>query len=125
VELRAWSLKSLGRAVARSIATGAADFFTAVHSVQALLTPPEVIAAIHGNTRVPYAKLDALVALVRELVHERGYAKAKTIQTFLDAGYGKEQVMEILLGIALKTISNYLDHISPTPLDHKPTNDSK
>ena len=25
--------------------------------------------------------------------------------------------MELLLGIALKTISNYLDHISPTPLD--------
>jgi hypothetical protein len=25
--------------------------------------------------------------------------------------------MELLLGVALKTISNYLDHISPTPLD--------
>jgi hypothetical protein len=25
--------------------------------------------------------------------------------------------MELLLGAALKTISNYLDHISPTPLD--------
>jgi hypothetical protein len=25
--------------------------------------------------------------------------------------------MELLLGIALKTVSNYLDHISPTPLD--------
>ena len=95
------------------------NYCATTHSAiaKALLTPPEVIAAIHGNTRVPYAKLDALVALVRELVHERGYAKAKTIQTFLDAGYGKEQVMEILLGIALKTISNYLDHISPTPLD--------
>jgi hypothetical protein len=25
--------------------------------------------------------------------------------------------MELLLGVALKTISNYLDHISPSPLD--------
>jgi hypothetical protein len=25
--------------------------------------------------------------------------------------------MEVLLGVALKTISNYLDHISTTPLD--------
>jgi hypothetical protein len=25
--------------------------------------------------------------------------------------------MELLLGIALKTISNYLDHISPAPVD--------
>jgi hypothetical protein len=82
-----------------------------------LLTPPEVIAAVHDNTPVPDAKLNALVSLVRELVRERGYTKAKTIQKFLAAGYTKEQVMEILLGIALKTISNYLDHISPTPLD--------
>ena len=82
-----------------------------------LLTPPEVIAAVHDNTPVPDAKLNALVSLVREPVRERGYTKAKTIQKFLAAGYTKEQVMEILLGIALKTISNYLDHISPTPLD--------
>jgi len=25
--------------------------------------------------------------------------------------------MEVLLGVALKTISNYLDHLNPTPLD--------
>jgi hypothetical protein len=59
------------------------------------------------------------VTLVRELVRERGYAKEKTIRKFLTAGYKKEQVMELLLGIALKTISNYLEHISPTPFDHR------
>jgi hypothetical protein len=57
------------------------------------------------------------VTLVRELVRERGYAKDKTIQKFLAAGYKKDQVMELLLGTALKTISNYLDHISPVPVD--------
>jgi hypothetical protein len=54
---------------------------------------------------------------VKELVHDRGYAKCETIQNFIAAGYKKEQVMELLLGIALKTVSNYLDHISPVPLD--------
>jgi hypothetical protein len=62
---------------------------------------------------------------VKELVRERGYAKEKTIQKFIAAGYKKEQVMELLLGIALKTISNYLDHISPTPLDHALAGESK
>ena len=90
-----------------------------------LHTPAEVVAAIHNNTPVPDAKLNALVTLVRELVRERGHAKEKTIQKFLAAGYKKEQVMELLLGIALKTISNYLDHISPTPLDHAFTGESK
>ena len=83
----------------------------------ALHTSPEVVAALRDNTPVPDAELNALVTLVKELVRERGYAKDKTIQKFLAAGYKKEQVMELLLGIALKAISNCLDHISPTPLD--------
>jgi AhpD family alkylhydroperoxidase len=96
------------------------NYCAAAHSQIAkslLHTPAEVIAAVQNNTPVPDAKLNALVALVRELVRERGHAKEKTVQKFLAAGYRKEQVMELLLGIALKTISNYLDHISPTPFD--------
>lgn len=90
-----------------------------------LHTPAEVLEAVHNNTPIPDAKLNALVTLVRELVRERGYAKERTIQNFLAAGYKKDQVMELLLGIALKTISNYLDHISPTPLDLALSSESK
>jgi uncharacterized peroxidase-related enzyme len=96
------------------------NYCVAAHSTLAkgaLHTPAEVVAAVRDGTPVPDAKLNALVTLVKELVRERGYAKDKTIQKFLAAGYKKEQVMELLLGIALKTISNCLDHISPTPLD--------
>jgi hypothetical protein len=31
--------------------------------------------------------------------------------------YAKAHVMEILLGVALKTIATYLDHISPAVID--------
>lgn len=104
------------------------NYCAATHSqiAKALLrTPAEVIAAVRNDAPVPDARLNALVNLVKELVRERGYAKEKTIQKFLAAGYRKEQVMELLLGIALKTISNYLDHISPTPLDHALAGESK
>jgi AhpD family alkylhydroperoxidase len=104
------------------------NYCAAAHSqiAKALLrTPAEVIAAVQNNTPVPDAKLNALVNLVKELVRERGYAKEKSIQKFLAAGYKKEQVMELLLGIALKTISNYLDHISPTPLDRTLAGETK
>jgi uncharacterized peroxidase-related enzyme len=96
------------------------NYCAAAHSTiakGALHTPAEVVTAVRDNTPVPDAKLNALVTLERELVRERGYAKDKTIQKFLAAGYKKEQVMELLLGIALKTISNCVDHISPVPLD--------
>jgi uncharacterized peroxidase-related enzyme len=96
------------------------DYCVAAHSAiakGALHTPEEVIAAIRNNTPVPDAKLNALIALVKEIVRQRGYASDETIQRFIAAGYRKEQIMELLIGIALKTISNYLDHISPAPID--------
>jgi uncharacterized peroxidase-related enzyme len=96
------------------------NYCTAAHSTvakAALHTPAEVVAAIRNNTTVPDKKLNALVTLVKELVRERGYAKDETIENFIAAGYTREQVMELLLGIALKTMSNYLDHISPAPVD--------
>ena len=82
-----------------------------------LRTPDDIVSAVRNSTTVPDAKLNALVTLVKEIVRERGYAREETIQNFIAAGYKKEQVMELLLGIALKTISNYLDHISPAPID--------
>ena len=96
------------------------NYCIAAHSTIAkgfLHAAPETVSAIRTTTPVAERKIDALVNLTREIVRERGFAKEETIEAFLSAGYRKEQVMELLLGVALKTISNYLDHISPTPLD--------
>ena len=95
-------------------------YCTAAHSTVAkgfLHVAPEIVSAIRNGTPIPDKKTDVLVNLTREIVRERGFAKQETIEAFLGVGYRKEQVMELLLGVALKTISNYLDHISPTPLD--------
>lgn len=104
------------------------NYCAAAHSTVAkgaLHTPAGVVTAIRNNTPVPDKRLNALVSLVKELVGERGYAKEETIQNFIAAGYKREQVMELLLGIALKTISNYLDHISPAPIDQAFAAESK
>ncbi|MGH8639631.1 MAG: carboxymuconolactone decarboxylase family protein [Burkholderiales bacterium] len=79
--------------------------------------PADVVAAIRSNRSTGNIKYDALAGLTREIVAERGYVRETTIEAFLAAGYRKEQVMEILLGVALKTISNYLDHLSPSDID--------
>ena len=113
--------------LAASVENGC-NYCTAAHSAIAkgvLHTPAEVVAAIRSNAPVSDKKINALVALVKELVHERGHAKDETVQNFIAAGYKKEQVMELLLGIALKTISNYLDHISPAPVDQAFAAESK
>jgi alkylhydroperoxidase family enzyme len=96
------------------------SYCTAAHSTvleTALRTPAEIVFAIRHNIPVPDTKFDAIVTLVKELVRGRGYARQKTIQNFIAAGYRKEQAIELLVGIALKTISNYFDHLSPVPVD--------
>jgi uncharacterized peroxidase-related enzyme len=79
--------------------------------------PDEVVSAVRANQPVSDPKLEALVALTKEIVRERGYVHAEVMDNFLAAGYRKDQVLEVLIGVALKTMSNYLDHISPTELD--------
>ena len=39
------------------------------------------------------------------------------IQFFFDAGYKKEQLLEVLIGIGIKAISNYFDHITALEID--------
>lgn len=95
-------------------------YCTAAHSTilkGMLKVPAEVVAAIRSGHSTGSPKHDVLIALVREIVRERGHVSQQTIEKFLAAGYRREQVMEVLLGVALKTISNYLDHISATTID--------
>jgi len=113
-------------AVERSIVLLAASvenscrYCTAAHStvLKAFLhVPADVVTAVRSNRPLPDPKLNSLVVLTREIVSNRGHVGAETIENFLAAGYGKDQILEILIGVALKTMSNYLDHISPTELD--------
>jgi uncharacterized peroxidase-related enzyme len=92
----------------------------AAHSTVAkafLKVPAETVAAIRAGKSTGDKQTDAMITLVRELVSKRGHASPAAINNFLAVGFTKTQVMELLLAVALKTISNYLDHISPAPLD--------
>jgi uncharacterized peroxidase-related enzyme len=95
-------------------------YCTAAHStvLKAFLhVPAEIVSAVRSNLPLPDPKLNSLVVLTREIVSKRGHLEAQTIEDFLASGYRKDQIQEVLIGVALKTMSNYLDHISPTELD--------
>ena len=77
----------------------------------------QTIKAIRQGERLGEARLDALVDLTRELVIGRGFVAERTKERFLAAGYSEIAVMEVLIGVALKTISNYLDHLAPISID--------
>jgi uncharacterized peroxidase-related enzyme len=76
-----------------------------------------IVNAIREKKVLSDSKLDALVNFTRELVQERGYVSENVKAEFLNQGYSEAQMMEVIIGVALKTVSNYTDHINPVEID--------
>ncbi len=66
-----------------------------------------VISSLREKTTVPDERLEALGKLVRSLVQKRGHVERNEIDEFLAAGFTRAQFIEVILGISLKTFSNY------------------
>ena len=79
--------------------------------------PTEVTDAIRAGTPIGDATLQALNLFVTTMVDTRGRPSDDDLTAFLAAGYTETQVLEIILAIAVKTISNYTNHVFDTPLD--------
>ena len=54
---------------------------------------------------------------VTRLLENRGWMDEPAMQVFYAAGYTPENVLDVLVGIAQKTLSNFTNHIAQTPLD--------
>lgn len=77
----------------------------------------EVIDALHKGEPLTNEKLRALQETTRELVEKRGHLSEEQEAAFKAVGYDDQQLMEIVLGIAQKTMSNYANHLADTPID--------
>lgn len=73
--------------------------------------------ALRDGKPIPDAKLQALREFTRKIVTERGFVADSDIDAFLAAGYSKANVFDVIAGVALKTMSNYTNHITHTPMD--------
>lgn len=96
------------------------SYCMAAHSTvlkMAMHTPAETVDAIRTGKPLPDAKLSALLRLTREIVEQRGHASSAAVDQFVAAGYERDQVLEVLLGVALKTMSNYTHHLTGVPID--------
>lgn len=79
--------------------------------------PEEITEALRNETRLPDDRLEALRNFTLKVVRKRGNVTKDDLQAFYDAGYGRRQVLEVILGVAQKTMSNYVNHIAGTPVD--------
>lgn len=73
--------------------------------------------ALRNRTPMTTDKLQALHDFTLKLVRQRGQVNQEDLNVFYNAGYGERQVLEIILGLSQKVISNYTNHIANTPVD--------
>lgn len=78
-----------------------------------------VIDALYNGETLEDPKLAALQATALEITESRGHLSEATKRAFFDAGYGEQQLVEIVLGLSQKVLSNYINHLAETPLDEQ------
>ncbi|GGG44635.1 carboxymuconolactone decarboxylase family protein [Bizionia arctica] len=76
-----------------------------------------ITEALRNETPLENSKLEALRTMTLTIVRNRGHVSSEDLNSFYAAGYGEEQVLEIILGLSQKVISNYTNHIANTPVD--------
>lgn len=77
----------------------------------------ETVTALRDASPLDDPRLEALRAFALQVVRQRGDVSGGDVATFLEAGFTKRNVLDVILGIAHKTISNYANHIAETPSD--------
>ncbi|KTD64295.1 carboxymuconolactone decarboxylase family protein [Legionella spiritensis] len=97
------------------------EYCMAAHSTMADFysnVPREVTDAIREDKSIEDKKLSALASMTREMLLSRGRPESSVVEDFLNAGYSEKQLLDIVLAISVKTLSNYTNHLFNTPVDN-------
>lgn len=78
---------------------------------------PALTEALRNQEAMPTEKLQVLHDTTLLMVRNRGFLTEDEIARFFEAGYGQQQLLEIVLGLAQKVMSNYTNHLAKTPVD--------
>ncbi|MFP4673185.1 MAG: carboxymuconolactone decarboxylase family protein [Opitutales bacterium] len=97
----------------------ACDYCMAAHSKVAEMSGVEeaAIQALREGREPDDEKMKALVRFAKSTLEHRGWAPEADQRAFFDAGYTNRHVLDVITILALKTLSNYTNHLAQTPLD--------
>ncbi len=80
------------------------------------LTGDQILEIRQGRASFD-AKLDALARLVRHIALERGHAAPAMVDAFLAAGWTQANLVDVIVIIGDKTVTNYLHGVTRVPVD--------
>lgn len=79
-------------------------------------TPAQILEIRRGAAAFD-PRLDALARLVRSIASERGHADPALLQAFFDAGWTEGHLVDAIVVIGDKTVTNYLHGTTKVPVD--------
>lgn len=62
-------------------------------------------------------KFDALVKVAKEITLNKGNVDNETLETFFNAGYTKGTLVDVIIAVGDKVISNYLHNLTQIEID--------
>ncbi|HGN6769944.1 TPA: carboxymuconolactone decarboxylase family protein [Neisseria gonorrhoeae] len=65
------------------------------------------------------AKLGALAAFTQAVMAKKGAVSDDELKAFFDAGYNRQQAVEVVMGVALATLCNYANSLAQTEINPK------
>jgi len=78
---------------------------------------PAITEALRNRTPLSNPKLQALHVFTLAMVRSRGNVTTEELEHFYAAGYSTKQVLEVIIGLSQKVISNYVNHVAKTTVD--------
>lgn len=77
----------------------------------------ETLDAARSARPLDDSRHEALRRFTVAIVQHRGAVPEAEVEAFLDAGFDCEAMLEVVLGVATKTLMNYTDRLVHVPLD--------
>lgn len=95
------------------------EYCMSAHSALAAAEKIDAIVVETARSEGHYEdpKLEALRTFALLMTENRGWVEQEAIEVFLNAGFTKQNVLELVTVIAQKVISNYANHLIETPVD--------
>lgn len=95
------------------------EYCVAAHSkiADSVDMPKDVLEALRDESEIPDSRLQALATFTRSMLRNRGWVPDEDLEAFAEAGYSERHVLDVITILAMKTLSNYTNHIAETPLD--------
>lgn len=95
------------------------EYCVAAHTVIGGMqkVPTDVLESLRAGWPIANPRLEALRRFTSAVVATRAQLSAGDVEAFVAAGFTRAQVLEVILGVGMKTLSNYTNHLAHTPLD--------